>query len=113
MESDPCDILCCGSAIILLDLEGHPLSFRKCPEPRHIDGGVVNKNISATFFFDETVPFLITEPLDNTICLFQNSFLLLTRLVLQNGLPNPDDGGGPLFHTTPLRVVFPAGQYWV
>lgn len=57
------DVLGLRPPIALFNLEAHPVAFIERPEPRHIDGRVVNKQILTVFLLNKSKPFPLTEPL--------------------------------------------------
>jgi hypothetical protein len=60
-----------GTTVGLLHFEGHPISFRKGFEPLSLNGRKMNEYVALAFFlFDETKPFLVTEPFYHTVCHF-------------------------------------------
>ena len=67
------NVLCRRPALTLFDVKGDPIPFRQCFESGHVDGGMVNKDISAFFPLDKSKPFFVAKPLYHSSCHFVSS----------------------------------------
>lgn len=62
------NVHCLRSLVSLRNLKFHGLTFVKSLKTVTLDSCIVDKDISATFFLNETITLRIIEPLDLSSC---------------------------------------------
>lgn len=93
------DILGCGTPCAILDFKTYPFTFGKSPESLHVDRSVMDEQVTAFVFLNETIPLPVIKPFHcsfrQNIVSFQRGFMLTQitgRIETRKSFSNSDTG---------------------